>query len=62
MAAEHHTCKICEFYRGELIGQCRRYPQHVAKHHSEWCGEFKQTTSNVVDITKRRGRPPKVAA
>jgi len=35
------NCKLCIYFANiDRIGQCRRYPQFVTKHESEWCGEF----------------------
>jgi len=37
------NCKLCVYFVDiDRIGQCRRYPQFVTKHESEWCGEFRK--------------------
>ena len=70
------SCHGCRFFvHGAVIGQCRRYPAIVNKHHTDWCGEWAsvaqrdramdqaQDTAPAVTVNleppKRRGRPPK---
>ena len=40
MADVKFTCESCRYWQNQnIIGLCRRYPQHANKHYSEWCGE-----------------------
>lgn len=38
------SCATCKFSRGTDRAQldCRRFPQTIAKHRGEFCGEFQQ--------------------
>lgn len=41
MAEVKFTCETCKYWQNQnIIGLCRRYPQHSNKHLSEWCGEY----------------------
>jgi len=34
------TCKNCVYFlNAQVLGTCRRNPNPVNKHHSDWCGE-----------------------
>jgi hypothetical protein len=54
------NCKLCVYFVDiDRIGQCRRYPQFVTKHESEWCGEFWKEMPNVglgLAVVKRQAR------
>ena len=40
MAEQQFTCKSCLHWQDQnIIGLCRRYPNHANKHFSDWCGE-----------------------
>ena len=65
-------CEQCKYWRPEgHLGLCRRYPKHIMKSSSEWCGEFvaiEMLTLPVVQIPGvevpefpkvKRGRPAK---
>lgn len=33
-------CKTCRFFtQAQIMGVCRRYPEHQNKHEMDWCGE-----------------------
>ena len=34
------NCKVCQYYSGQEIGVCRRYPVFQTRGQNEWCGEF----------------------
>ena len=34
------NCKLCQYYLGQEIGVCRRYPVFQTRGQNEWCGEF----------------------
>jgi len=47
MAAIHSTesCSDCLYWmRGDVIGQCRRFPVSETKHQNSWCGEYSEIT------------------
>ncbi len=67
------SCNSCKFF-ADLLGSCRRYPRHIMKSPTDYCGEHSVFENKVFDtITeklggfelnfiqppKRRGRPPK---
>jgi hypothetical protein len=71
---DNNTCFTCRYFRnGDVIGTCKRFPTIVNKHQSDWCGEHDQRAPvampsrmdgdlpPIVELTARRGRPPKVA-
>lgn len=44
--ASNRTCETCRFYDARITDHlvsgpmvCRRYPQPLAKHWTDWCGE-----------------------
>ena len=40
------SCYDCLFWlRGDMMGQCRRFPEHLNKHQNDWCGEYSKTPS-----------------
>jgi len=61
------NCGTCRWWTPDpILGQCRRFPQIVTKHHSDWCGEFRPSGMPPMtpdapppEAPKRRGRPPK---
>jgi len=59
------SCYDCLFWlRGDVHGQCRRYPIHHLKHMNEWCGEYAKIPVIVEpyeEVIKKRGRPAKKA-
>lgn len=59
MAESKYKCEDCRYWvNRNIIGICHRYPQHVHKSKSEWCGEFKGEESE----QRKPGRPRKDAA
>lgn len=39
--AAANICENCRFWQNQnIIGLCRRYPQHQNKARTEWCGEW----------------------
>ena len=43
------NCRLCVYFVDiDRIGQCRRYPQFVTKHETEWCGEFRKDPPETV--------------
>lgn len=65
-------CKDCFYWvmLDDRFGGCKRYPQLVNKHLTDWCGEFKAVPViavieeppaklDVILTSKRKGRPPK---
>lgn len=39
------NCKLCQYYSGQEIGVCRRYPVFQTRGQNEWCGEFAKELS-----------------
>ena len=64
-------CSACKYFVGsnDILGVCKRFPQHINKHDADWCGEFilKQPIENFAQLQelseepKKRGRKPKNA-
>lgn len=63
MVAIHsmESCLDCRFWhRGDVMGQCKRYPEHFNKHQNDWCGEYVKIPSpTYAPVVAKRGRPAK---
>ena len=65
------TCENCVFFRSaQVLGTCRRHPNPVNKHQSDWCGEHEvkvlalpvydiMTDTTTTPERKKPGRKPK---
>ena len=58
-------CKTCRFFtQAQVMGVCRRFPEHQNKHELDWCGEHQLTTiialPVVESLRKKPGRKPNV--
>lgn len=55
------SCYDCLFWRrGDIMGQCRRFPEHLNKHQNDWCGEYAKIPSpDYAPVVAKRGRPAK---
>ena len=58
-------CKTCRFFtQAQVMGVCRRFPEHQNKHELDWCGEHQLTTiialPVVEQLRKKPGRKPNV--
>ena len=61
------SCLDCKFWkRGDIYGECRRFPISENKHQNSWCGEYYSLTPSKnepkVELKeeKKLGRPAKV--
>lgn len=55
MAATNSKCERCIFWHNQnIIGMCKRYPQVVNKHSSDWCGEFMTKVEEVQKEPQKR--------
>lgn len=59
-------CKTCRFFtQAQVMGVCRRYPEHQNKHEMDWCGEHQLSTMIALPVVepeqlvKKPGRKPK---
>jgi hypothetical protein len=60
-------CKTCRFFtQSQIMGVCRRFPEHQNKHELDWCGEHQLTTIIALPVVsteqlerKKPGRKPK---
>ena len=51
MVGKDFNCGACRFWVDQnIIGLCKRYPEHFNKHNSDWCGEFAQKQVQVVAL------------
>ena len=58
-------CKTCRFFtQAQVMGVCRRFPEHQNKHELDWCGEHQLTTIIALPVAeqlrKKPGRKPNV--
>jgi len=58
-------CKTCRFFtQAQVMGVCRRFPEHQNKHELDWCGEHQLTTIIALPVVepmrKKPGRKPNV--
>lgn len=53
------SCHGCRFFaHGAVIGQCRRFPSIVNKHHTDWCGEFSSVVQREKALDKAQSAVP----
>ena len=61
-------CKTCRFFtQAQVMGVCRRYPEHQNRHEMDWCGEHQLSTMIALPVVepeqlverKKPGRKPK---
>ena len=49
-------CSACKYFVGsnDILGVCKRFPQHINKHDADWCGEFiiKQPVENFAKLSE----------
>jgi hypothetical protein len=62
-------CKTCRFFtQAQVMGVCRRFPEHQNKHELDWCGEHQLATIIALPVLtpeqvaqrKKPGRKPNV--
>ena len=49
MVGKHFNCGACRFWQDQnIIGLCKRYPEHYNKHRNDWCGEWVSVEKPVI--------------
>ena len=63
------NCGNCKHYSepNNILGSCRRYPTYQNRHHTDFCGEYSQSSSfgaldNIVQSVTKESIQAEVAA
>lgn len=52
------ACSNCKFYHvSEWFAKCRRFPDHISRKPTDWCGEY--TKLDVPEVKKPEDQPVK---